>query len=41
VGLLDERILMGYGQNLQAASNGGFVFFSFRLFSASGSLGGP
>jgi hypothetical protein len=41
LGLLDERILLGYGQNLQAASNGGFVFFSFRLFSASGSLGGP
>jgi hypothetical protein len=37
---LDDRILGGYGYNLQAPDKPWFWFFSLRLFSASGSLGG-
>jgi hypothetical protein len=38
--ILDDRILGGYGLNLQAPDEKGFWFFSIRLFSATGSLGG-
>ena len=40
VALLDDRILVGYGNNLQADDDPWFWFFSLRLFSATGALGG-
>jgi hypothetical protein len=36
--MLDNRILAGYGWNLQAEDNRGFWFFSIRLFSRSGGM---
>jgi hypothetical protein len=38
--MIDDRILVGWGHNLQAKSRPNFWFFSLRLFSTSGSLGG-
>ena len=36
VSLLNDRLLFGYGANLQAQQNRGFWFFSFQLFSGRG-----
>ena len=40
VSALDNRLLGGYGLNLQTAGRKGFWFFSIRLLSANGGLGG-
>ena len=38
--VFDDRLLGGYGWNLQASEHPGYYFFSVRLFSATGGLGG-
>ena len=36
VSLINDRLLFGYGANLQSSQNKGFWFFAFRLFSTPG-----
>jgi hypothetical protein len=38
--LLNNRIFMGYGWNMQASSNPGFFYISVRLLDISGPFGG-
>jgi hypothetical protein len=39
IGFLNNRILLGYGWNLQAAQDRTYAFFSIQLFSRKGMLG--
>ena len=41
VSFLNDRLLIGYGWDLQAATHRSYAFFSLQLFSKSGFLGTP